>query len=76
MRVSTAIIFAFSIAAFGILFSQSGFDLQASSAQKDRYLKATSSNPPPSKALPKSAPKNGGALNTSGVEREMKESGE
>jgi hypothetical protein len=76
MRVSTAIVFAISIAAFGILFSQGGFDLQASDAQKDRYLKAAPSNQGPSAALPKSYPPKGGVLKTGGVEREMKESGE
>jgi hypothetical protein len=76
VRVSTAFVFAFSIAAFGILFSQAGLDLQASAGQKDRYLKSSPSNPAPTAALPKSAPKKGGALKTGGVEREMKESDE
>lgn len=76
MRVSTAIIFAFSIAAFGLLFSQAGVEFQASAAQKDRYLKAATSNPSPTAAMPKSSPKKGSALHSGGVEREMKESGE
>ena len=76
MSVSTACIFAFSIAAFGLLFSQAGLELQASAGQKDRYMKAAPSNPSRTVALPKSSPKKGGTLHGSGVEREMKESGE
>jgi hypothetical protein len=76
MRVSTAIVFAISIAAFGILFSQGGLDLQASAGQTDRYLKVSPSSPAPAAALPKSSPKKGGVLKTGGIERDMKESGE